>query len=90
MNTFAAEVSLILDELEAELILTQHIQGVLNFEADALSRLSQGGIDSRVTRQRHVSVRFFPKMMQVTKPGPSRMSCICAKDTLWFPLVHWL
>ena len=42
MNSLAAEIALVLDELRAELILTQHIQGVLRFEADALCRLLQG------------------------------------------------
>ena len=31
----AAEIALVLDELEAKLVHTQHIQGVLHFETDA-------------------------------------------------------
>ena len=42
MNAFAADLALVLDELEADFILTQHIQGVLNVAADAMGRLSQG------------------------------------------------
>ena len=40
MNPSSRKV--LMDELSAELILTQHVQGVLFFEADALSRFSQG------------------------------------------------
>ena len=42
MNVLAAEIALVVDELSTEHILTRHIQGVLKFEPDALSRLSQG------------------------------------------------
>ena len=42
-NAFATEPALVLDELEAELILTQHIQGGLCFEeTDDLGKLLQG------------------------------------------------
>ena len=49
---FAAEISLILDELDPELLLVRHIQGVLYFESEALSRLSPGA----TVRQRHMSL----------------------------------
>ena len=42
MNAFAAGKALVLDELSAELVLAQQVQGVLKFEVNALSRLSQG------------------------------------------------
>ena len=41
MKLSSPKTVLVLDELEAELVLMQHIQGVLNSEADALCRLSQ-------------------------------------------------
>ena len=41
INAHATEIALVLDELSAELTLTQHVQGVLKFDADFLSRLSQ-------------------------------------------------
>ena len=91
MNAFAAEVSLMLDEVEAELNPhSAHVEGVLKFRGRCAEQ-----IVARERRfPRHSSTprvcQFFPKMMQVTKPGPSRMSCICAKDTLWVSLVHWL
>ena len=53
MNVLAAEISLVLDELNAELILTQHTQGVLNFEVGALSRLSQGASGPESSHQRN-------------------------------------
>ena len=40
-NAIAAAIALVLDELEAELILTQHIQDVLYFETDAFGDFSQ-------------------------------------------------
>ena len=42
MNALAAEIALVLDELSAELILSQRIQGVLKFEADAVSTVLSG------------------------------------------------
>ena len=40
-NALAAEIALVLDELEAELIPTQHIQVVLFYETDTVGGLSQ-------------------------------------------------
>ena len=42
MNALVAEIALVKGELEAELILTQQLQGVPHFETDALGRLSEG------------------------------------------------
>ena len=42
VNVLTAEIALVLYELEAELILVQHIRRVLNYEADTLGRLSRG------------------------------------------------
>ena len=42
MNAPPAEIALALDEVEAELTLDQHIQGVVHSEADTLGRFSQG------------------------------------------------
>ena len=52
MIALAAEKALVFDELRAELILTQHIQGALHLGADALGRFSQGAsiFVSRATR----------------------------------------
>ena len=41
MNALAAEIALVLGELEAELILTQQLQGVPHVETDASGRLSE-------------------------------------------------
>ena len=41
-GALAAEIALVLDELEAELILTQHVEGLPYFETDALGRFSKG------------------------------------------------
>ena len=41
-NALAAEKTLVLDELEAELVRTQHIQDVLCGETGSLIRSSQG------------------------------------------------
>ena len=51
MNALAAEIALVLHELSTELILTQHIQGVLSSEADTLGRWSQGAsiLESLIT-----------------------------------------
>ena len=42
LNTMAGEIALRLDRLRAHLGVTEHIPGLLNFVADALSRLEQG------------------------------------------------
>ena len=42
MNVLTAEVVLVVDEFAAEFIRLEHIQDVVNFEADALGRLSHG------------------------------------------------
>ena len=42
MNASAAEIALVLGGLSAKVILTQRVWSVLNYEAHALSRLSQG------------------------------------------------
>ena len=42
MNVLATEIALVLDELEAEHILSQQIQDVLHCETDALDRRKQG------------------------------------------------
>ena len=66
MNPLAAETVLVLDELETELIVLQHIQGVLNSEpkiwADSRRERrfphhsSRPRVDARITRQGHVSL----------------------------------
>ena len=42
MNAMAGEVALRLDRLRSQMAMTEHIPGLLNIEADALSRLSAG------------------------------------------------
>ena len=66
MNALAAERALVLDELEAELIHTQHIQDVLYFETDARQIVARS-VDSRVIRRSHVSSWVFIEMMNLQK-----------------------
>ena len=42
MNYLAAELSLLMEELDIELLEGAHYRGILNVEADALSRLTEG------------------------------------------------
>ena len=42
VNAIAAEISLVLEEAQAEVLEPEHFRGVLNVEADALSRLREG------------------------------------------------
>ena len=70
MNALAAETALVLDELCAHLILAQHIQGVLKFEADALNRFSTPRVSF-----------CLQEMMHFIKPGASNLSGTCT-DTL--------
>ena len=42
LNLLAAELALELEAVESELVLGEHLRGVLNAEADSLSRLSEG------------------------------------------------
>ena len=55
MNAIAGELSLRIDRLRTTLELAEHIPGLLNFIADALSRLSQGVAMPEVLAQ---GVRF--------------------------------
>ena len=85
INALAAEISLVLDEVVAELILTHHIQGVLNSEADSLGTLSQGAS----TTASLVSATCLPvpsKMMRFMALGTGRMSRTCTKHCCVFVL----
>ena len=42
MNAVAAEVALILEEMDLQITFVEHVAGVNNYVADALSRLAQG------------------------------------------------
>ena len=42
VNAVAAEITLMLEATRADLLVPQHFRGVLNVEADALSRLNEG------------------------------------------------
>ena len=42
INYLAAELSLLLEEMDIEILQGDHYRGVLNVEADALSRLTEG------------------------------------------------
>ena len=54
MDALAAEIPLVLDELEAELILTQHIRRVLDFRGRGSEQIVARCVGSSITRQRHV------------------------------------
>ena len=79
MNALAADVALVLDELEADFILTQHIQGVLNVAADAMGRLSQGASIPASLVKSHRSPCGLQAVKHSTELGPNRMSCTCAE-----------
>ena len=42
VNALAAEISLTLEELRADVLVGEHLRGILNVQADALSRLTEG------------------------------------------------
>ena len=42
VNYLAAELSLLMEELDIEFLEGAHYRGILNVEADALSRLTEG------------------------------------------------
>ena len=55
MNALAADIALVLDELEAELILTQHIQGV----CFSVKPMLQAGCSEELKLPRHSSKPRF-------------------------------
>ena len=79
MNAFAAEISLVTDELEVELILAQLNQGVVSHETDALSRLSQEDSFVNYSSTPRVSLCFQDEAN--LKAWLVGMSCTCAIDT---------
>ena len=42
LNALAAEAALVLEEIGTDIVVGQHYRGILNVEADALSRLTEG------------------------------------------------
>ena len=55
MNALAGEISLILEGLNCGMLLGVHVPGVLNYVADALSRLSEGEtIPSSLSQARRI------------------------------------
>ena len=83
MNELAAERLLVLDELEADLILTQQVQGVLNLEADAFEQLVARSVNSLITRQRRASLFLPPRMTQFfSKPGQVESHALVLKTLL--------
>ena len=50
MDALAAEMALVLDELEAELILLQHVRGVLRFICQSFGQIVARSVDSSIAR----------------------------------------
>ena len=53
INTMAGELALRMDKIRTEMTMAEHIPGILNVEADALSRLSVGKVLPRELREAH-------------------------------------
>jgi len=66
LNAIGAHVSLYADKHELSEVLTEHIPGVWNVEADALSRLSRGASFPKVLL--HSKQRTPPKLDDSTLP----------------------
>ena len=69
VNTIAAEIALELENLRADALAPEHFRGILNVEADALSRLSEGkqiptrllkAINKKVPARDHHFFRAWP------------------------------
>ena len=53
INTMAGELALRMDKIRTEMTMAEHIPGILNVEADALSRLSAGKVLPKELREAH-------------------------------------